>query len=177
MRVLGIVCCVALLGSACASSSGDGEVDGGGAGADASVSADASGSCNQASDCVDDGIFCNGGYDCLDHRCVASAVPTCGDGVACTMDICDTTADKCKTIPDNAACPSMFSCVPILGCQPGTRCEMDAECDDGIFCNGTETCIANVCQSSAARTCGDALLSNAGAVLNSASSAARASRP
>jgi len=155
MRVLGIVFCVALLGSACASSSGDGEIDGGGGGGDASVGADASGSCNQASDCVDDGIFCNGGYDCLDHRCVASAVPTCGDGVACTMDICDTTADRCKNIPDNAACPSMFSCVPILGCQPGTRCEMDGECDDGIFCNGTETCIANVCQSSAVRTCGD----------------------
>jgi len=49
----------------------------------------------------------------------------CGDGDACTADTCD-----------NYVCAH----TNIAAC-----CRADADCDDGIFCNGLERCINNVC--------------------------------
>lgn len=33
------------------------------------------------------------------------------------------------------------------GGETGTTCTDDADCDDGVFCNGAETCVVGVCQS------------------------------
>ncbi|HMA94405.1 MAG TPA: hypothetical protein VKP30_17055, partial [Polyangiaceae bacterium] len=39
--------------------------------------------------------------------------------------------------------------------QPPEGCTSNAECDDGLYCNGTETCVNQVCQSGAPVTCDD----------------------
>jgi len=47
----------------------------------------------------------------------------CNDGISCTVDTCDEDTDTCNNIPDNTLC------------------------DDGTFCNGSETCDAQIgCQ-------------------------------
>jgi|CXWL01.1.fsa_nt_gi hypothetical protein len=63
----------------------------------------------------DDGIFCNGVESCLDGTCEGGSPPTCDDGIACTDDSCN--ANQCVHTPYDAHCPN-----------------------DGIFCNGTESC-------------------------------------
>ena len=78
------------------------------------------GSCtNTPVDC-DDGVFCNGAESCDSGLgCQAGAPPTCDDGVGCTDDSCDAGTDSCDNIANDANCP-----------------------DDGLFCNGTESCDA-----------------------------------
>lgn len=39
------------------------------------------------------------------------------------------------------------------GCSSG--CTTNAECDDGVFCNGAETCVASACQAGTAVSCDD----------------------
>lgn len=66
----------------------------------------------------DDGLFCNGNETCdavLD--CLAGTFP-CDDMVDCTDDACDENTDTCSSLPN------------------------DANCDDGLFCNGSESCDA-----------------------------------
>lgn len=67
----------------------------------------------------DDGRFCNGTETCDATRgCQAGSPPNCSDGVACTVDSCDAALDDCVNRPD------------------------DAQCDNGLFCDGEETCDA-----------------------------------
>jgi hypothetical protein len=63
-----------------------------------------------------DGLYCNGAETCVDHACQAGTPPNCADEIACTVDACDEETDACTHTPNNAAC------------------------DDGLFCNGAETC-------------------------------------
>lgn len=74
------------------------------------------------SDC-DDGMFCNGREtcctfqdDCPDGCGCKDGLPPC-DPSAC--EVCDEDARTCEVIP---------------------TCASDADCDDGLFCNGEETC-------------------------------------
>ncbi len=67
----------------------------------------------------DDGLYCNGSETCdaaLD--CQAGTPPDCDDGVACTDDWCDEIGDTCLNSAE------------------------DSNCDDGLWCNGAETCDA-----------------------------------
>jgi len=75
------------------------------------------GGCTVNADCDDD-LFCNGAETCLDNVCQAGTPPDCDDGVDCTVDSCNEDTDACDNTPD------------------------DGECDDGLFCNGAETCDA-----------------------------------
>jgi hypothetical protein len=56
--------------------------------------------------------------------------------MGCTRDLCNETSDACDTIPDDARCDNgVFcdgteTCDPALGCQPGTP----VDCDDGFSC-------------------------------------------
>ncbi len=73
----------------------------------------------------DDGLFCNGTETCNEgtDSCDAGTPPNCDDGVSCTDDSCNEGTDSCDNVAN------------------------DAHCDDGLFCNGTETCDAvNDCQ-------------------------------
>jgi len=71
--------------------------------------------CQNDGDC-DDGLYCNGAEICIDGTCQPGTPPNCDDGVGCTDDSCNEGTDTCDNTPD------------------------DGYCDDGLFCNGVETC-------------------------------------
>ena len=71
--------------------------------------------CTTDAEC-DDNVFCNGAETCQGGACLAGTPPSCNDGFACTADSCNQTADACDHIPS------------------------DLPCDDGLWCNGAETC-------------------------------------
>jgi hypothetical protein len=104
--------------------------------------------------------------------CVAGAMVQCSDGIPCTMDSCNEMTDGCDHAATNAACnDNQFCngaevCTPGVGCQPGQMvncsdglsCTVDAcdnglgacthtpnnaACNDGLDCNGMETCSAS----------------------------------
>lgn len=121
-----------------------------------------------------DGLFCNGLETFNAGSCLAGT-PPCNDGVACTVDTCDEPTDTCTYTPNNALCDNGLycdgaeTCHATLGCQAGTppcvdavACTIDtcdeptdtctftpsnALCDNGLFCDGAETCNATLgCQ-------------------------------
>lgn len=68
----------------------------------------------------DDGVFCNGAETCSEgpegHICDPGTSPSCDDGVSCTIDSCDSESDACANQAN------------------------DAVCNNGLFCDGVETC-------------------------------------
>jgi hypothetical protein len=65
----------------------------------------------------DDGFFCNGKELCNPSEgCTAGSSLTVEDGISCTVDLCDEITDTINHIPSNNLC------------------------DDGLYCNGEETC-------------------------------------
>jgi hypothetical protein len=65
----------------------------------------------------EDGEFCTSGDTCTGSGSCSSGGPTdCSDGVGCTDDSCDEANDTCVNTPNNA------------------------NCDNGLFCDGAETC-------------------------------------
>ncbi len=118
-----------------------------------------------------DGLFCNVGETCQASVCAGGTPAPVDDGVACTDDSCDEVNDVIVNTPNNANCDDgLFcngaeTCDALLGCQAGTPPAVDdgvactddscdevndvivntpnnANCDDGLFCNGAETCDA-----------------------------------
>ncbi|MCC6523862.1 MAG: hypothetical protein IT373_14485, partial [Polyangiaceae bacterium] len=88
--------------------------------------------CNDSSEC-DDNDDCNGVETCVAGGCVLGTPVTCDDGIGCTADLCDPNGGTCIFNP------------------------LDNFCDDGLICNGTETCAAGVgCVSTPPITCADA---------------------
>ena len=123
--------------------------------------------------------------------CEAGTPPDCSDGVGCTVDSCNEATDSCNNAPNDGLCSNgLFcdgteTCDAALGCQAGTpvvcddgiQCTVDScnegadscafapndsLCDNGLFCDGTETCNAAVgCEAgsdpcSAGQTCDEA---------------------
>ncbi len=146
---------------------GSGEGGAGGGGGDSGGGARV---CDQDSEC-DDGQFCNGTETCgADGNCVRGEVPECDDGVDCTDDSCDNEAGACLNEPNHdncdndSFCDGMETCDAVSDCQPGNdpcddgvdctddscdegddSCENLADddyCDNGLFCDGVETCDA-----------------------------------
>jgi hypothetical protein len=77
--------------------------------------ADPSSGCVIDADC-DDGVFCNGAGLCIDGSCVAiDPCPAAIDGCV-VLGSCDEATRSCPGVPD------------------------DSLCDDGLFCNGIESC-------------------------------------
>lgn len=122
----------------------------------------------------DDGVFCNGVESCnaATGDCVAvSACPPSPDGCVTRAGACDEETDTCLDVPDDASCddglfcngvescdPTTGACVAVSACPPfqdgcvtrAGACDEatdscldvpdDALCDDGVFCNGIESC-------------------------------------
>jgi len=90
---------------------------------------------------VADGTLCDDGKFCtVNDRCTAGAcggeVRDCSDGVACTQDSCDESADTCENTADHSYCSDGLYCNGLeycdlsLGCQAGVA----VDCDDGNEC-------------------------------------------
>ncbi|MGB0716276.1 MAG: hypothetical protein ACPGXK_10380 [Phycisphaerae bacterium] len=118
----------------------------------------------------DDGAYCNGVETCdPTNDCQAGTPIDCNDSVDCTIDSCNEDTDQCDNTPDNSSCDDgnpcngIETCDPINGCQAGTppdcndnidcttdSCDpntgqcvntpVDSACDNGLFCDGVETC-------------------------------------
>lgn len=85
--------------------------------------------CAVSAEC-DDGLFCNGTETCVAGICQSGTPPAVDDGVPCTIDACDETNDVVVHTPS------------------------DALCDNGVFCDGVETCHATLgCQSGPPADC------------------------
>jgi len=88
-----------------------------------------------------DGLVCNGPEVCAPgstgadgEGCAPGTPPVCDDSVGCTVDGCDEAAAGCASVPTNAMC------------------------DDGVFCNGAETCDATMdCLPGTTPACEDAI--------------------
>jgi len=134
----------------------------------------------EASAC-DDGDQCTEGETCSALKCGGGTAKTCDDGNACTDDTCDKTAGcafakkSSGTCEDGNPCTENDTCVdgtctagtaktcddknPCTTdtCDPGTGCvngfNIDP-CNDGVFCNGADTCKDGVCAVHAGNPCG-----------------------
>ncbi len=123
--------------------------------------------------CADDS-YCNGDEWCdAQLDCQPPIARELDDGVDCTDDSCDEVNDKVvhtannENCDDGAWCNGFETCDAVLDCQDGTppdiddgidctddicdedndlvvNTENDANCDDGLFCNGEETCSAEI---------------------------------
>jgi hypothetical protein len=87
----------------------------------------------------DNGLFCDGAETCdptLD--CQAGTPPACDDGVACTDDSCNETTDSCDAVPNDGVCDNGLycdgaeTCDPVLGCQAATDPCAPLGCDEGL---------------------------------------------
>ncbi len=118
----------------------------------------------------DNGLFCDGVERCDVHDgCLPGDPVTCNDLISCTADACDEASDSCSYVPDDAFCDDQIFCNGVeacdaeVGCVAGEPVECDDDvactvdlcfesageclfipsddlCDDGLFCNGAETC-------------------------------------
>ncbi len=92
----------------------------------------------------DDSQFCSETDHCDGSGlCVPLSQRTCDDSVACTSDSCNETDDQCVHAPQNSLC------------------------DDGLFCNGFETCNAQTgCLDGTAVNCSDNNISSIATCFN-----------
>ncbi len=118
--------------------------------------------------------------------CQPGTPPDCDDAVDCTVDTCDDDAASCVHTADDTPCQDTEFCNgeevcdPIAGCQPAAgptdcndltactvdSCDEDADacinapddgvCDNGLFCDGAETCQSGLgCLAGAPVVCAD----------------------
>jgi len=126
----------------------------------------------------DDGDVCNGAEACQAGSCSPGTTVDCDDGNVCTADSCDAVLGcQIAAVPDGVACNdgnvcngaetcqvgtcgsgtaldcddgnpcTADSCDALLGCQ-NTAVVDGTSCDDGLSCNGADTCQVGTCVSS-----------------------------
>jgi len=100
----------------------------------------------------DDGLFCNGSDTCTEGWCATHGRNPCGDGAACDElnDSCTETCSYDLDCDDGEPC-TLDSCV-------GGVCShaVQSTCDDGLFCNGADSCVAGAYTGHAGTPCGAA---------------------
>jgi formylglycine-generating enzyme required for sulfatase activity len=111
--------------------------------------------CIENADC-DDGQFCNGAESCTGGECQAGTPVDCDDGVGCTIDTCNEAADACDNTPDDSACDNGLFCDGAETCDPVLDCLTGADPCGGTACDeGTNTCEPSVCDNDGACESGE----------------------
>ncbi|MEM9731742.1 MAG: malectin domain-containing carbohydrate-binding protein, partial [Myxococcota bacterium] len=98
--------------------------------------------CTSQADC-DNGSFCDGVETCVAGSCLSGSPVVCDDGIACTVDSCNETADACSQTPSNALCSNGLFCDGVEACSPIVGCEAGiAPCSGSDLCNETiDACV------------------------------------
>jgi hypothetical protein len=103
--------------------------------------------CTTDADC-DDGLFCNGEESCSGGTCQAGVPVDCDDGVICTNDVCNQASDACDNTPDDTACDNGLFCDGVETCDPVLDCQAGVDpCGGGACDEGNDTCEPSVCDS------------------------------
>jgi cysteine-rich repeat protein len=81
--------------------------------------------------------------ECQDERCISQTLnwpvaPLCNDDLACTKDVCDTSAGECV---HTESCDDGFACTSD-SCGPDGACVHDA---DNSLCEDSNPCTADIC--------------------------------
>jgi hypothetical protein len=91
----------------------------------------------------DDAVFCNGAETCHPEAgCQPGEPVQCDDGVDCTIDICYEPNQGCLSLPDDGLCDDGLVCNGIETCSTTAGCEAGTpvDCDDGVDCT-IDACI------------------------------------
>lgn len=133
-----------------------------------------------------DGVSCNGAESCSEtaQTCAATA-PTCDDGALCNLetDSCEVTCAGCAVggicYPSGALNPGngCESCLPEQSRSSFSPLEDGAFCDDGLFCNGTDSCQEGTCTAPETNPCGDGVSCNGDEVCDEENNACSAGSP
>ncbi|MGB0716135.1 MAG: M6 family metalloprotease domain-containing protein [Phycisphaerae bacterium] len=92
----------------------------------------------------DDGLFCNGTEVCdAVQGCVAGTPITCNDGIDCTVDTCNETFDLCQSDPDDSLCQNGLYCDGVETCNAKNGCEAGTNpCPVDLECDeANDTCV------------------------------------
>ncbi len=102
--------------------------------------------CDTNSTCVqtyttngcDDSDYCTENDVCSNGTCAGTAV------VCSTGFVCETTSGNCVECNTAADCPNATdTCSNGVCVAAAAACNSNGDCDDGLYCNGTETCDTN----------------------------------
>ena len=93
--------------------------------------------CTSAAGCDDNDPCTND--SCVNNTCVNTA-KDCDDGLFCTgTNTCNADTGVCET--GNSPCAAGQSCDEVANeCTDQQACTADVDCDNGVFCNGAESC-------------------------------------
>ena len=102
--------------------------------------------CDVSAEC-DDGLYCNGVEVCVSGVCLYGSPVDCDDGLGCTMDSCNESADGCDHAPLHSLCDdgevcTDDSCDLSMGCVSTNN---TAACNDGDACTEGDVCSAGIC--------------------------------
>ncbi len=116
------------------------------------------------------GMYCDGAETCDAYgECQAGTAVNCNDGIGCTDDSCNEGTDSCDNVPNDGLCDNGLYCDGAETCDPGLDCQAgtavncndgvgctddscnegtdscdnvpnDGLCDNGLYCDGAETC-------------------------------------
>lgn len=122
------------------------------------------GTCGADGICAFADVVCGTGDVCDGGVCKTpcTAAADCNDSNACTDDACG--ADGfCASTNNTAACDDGDACTENDVCAAGACAGTALNCDDGVFCNGVETCDAATgcadgtapCDAAAGETCNE----------------------
>ncbi|HUU00787.1 MAG TPA: YCF48-related protein [Myxococcota bacterium] len=108
---------------------------------------DGTGTCGHPANSApcDDGLYCNGVDTCSGGACNHAGDPCLG-GPECN-NVCDDVADNCQ-VSAGTACGDDGNVCTDDQCDGTGACAHpvnSAPCDDGLFCNGADTCSGGVC--------------------------------
>ncbi len=105
-------------------------------------------------DPCDDGSFCNGDDTCSGGSCSVHTGDPCSGGAECG-DTCNETDDDCN-VDVGTTCTDDGNVCTDDRCDGGGSCvhpNNTAPCDDGVFCNGADTCSGGTCTVNAGDPC------------------------